>query len=328
MQIETGYGYDDLLLKPSYSALTSRSEPEIGFGFGTHSLKVPIFSAPMDTVSSARMSIFLDDMGAAGVLHRYCSIHEEVDEVKSCKEMVTMVAASVGVNGDAHDRAIALMDSGVDMLVLDVAHGHSAAVLNFIETLKGDGANWVMSANIATREAARDCIRAGADLLRVGVGAGSACTTRLVAGIGVPQLTAIMDVRDAVGEKPIIVADGGIRTSGDIVKALAAGADAVMIGGMFSRYAIAPLPGHFRGMASAEAMFAYKGQYDVAPEGAVFNTENIIEDCAAHFTELVAAIKQGFAYLGAADLDALQKNARWVQVTAMGYREGEAHFDA
>jgi IMP dehydrogenase len=164
----------------------------------------------------------------------------------------------------------------------------------------------------------------------VGIGAGSACTTRLVAGIGVPQLTAIERAADVASEferEVLVVADGGIKNSGDIVKAMAAGADAVMLGGLLSGYAVAPLPGRYRGMASEGALAEYKGsRVDVSAEGESFQTE-VIEDYQGHFEKLMMAVQQGFAYLGATSTSALRERARWVEVSPLGHRESGAHFN-
>ena len=293
-------------------------------------MNTPIFAAPMDTVTNIEMADFMFAKGGLAILHRYCSLKEELEDAKACKENETVVGASVGTNGDAFERVMALIEeANVFIITIDIAHGHSKAALNLTEMMARNFPYVnIMSGNIATAEAAEDYINAGANILRVGVGAGSACTTRLVAGIGVPQLSAIINVREAadtVNRQVMVVADGGIRHSGDIVKALAAGADAVMLGGMLSRYAITPRPGKFRGMASESALKDYKGTIKDSPEGREFDT-NIIYNYHEHFDNLVAGVKQGLAYLGAEDISQLREKARWIAVSESGRREGVAHF--
>lgn len=233
--------FDDVSCVPRFSTLSSRDDVDLTNYVGVW-LKVPIMSAPMDSVTWVDMATFMAKKGGLGILHRYCSIDEQVAAVKSLKDAGLMVGAAVGINGDSYERAIAVVEAGVDLVCLDIAHGHSAAALDFVEKLKKDVCMYtaVMSANICTADAAKRYEDVGADCLRVGVGSGSACTTRVVAGVGVPQVTAIMNV-SAVARIPVI-ADGGIRNSGDIVKAIAAGADGVIIGGMFAPYLVSAAP--------------------------------------------------------------------------------------
>ena len=337
MQAVRGFGFDDLLLEPRHSRLTSR----LDVSFSVHIprtgiyLSTPIFSSPMDTVTESEMAIFMSEWSAIGVIHRYMSIDEQVAQVRKVKKhkevakRYSNVGASVGVNG-SEERTRALLDAGVDFITIDVAHGDSKAVLGYISWLRGiDEHISIMSGNIASRGGARNCIEAGVDMLRVGVGAGSACTTRLVAGVGVPQLTAIeraAEVAMDYDREVLVVADGGIKHSGDIVKAMAAGADAVMLGGMLSGYAVAPRPGEYRGMASRAALTSYKGRLEVSPEGESF-LSNVIEDCEEHFGNLVAAVQQGFAYLGATSTKELRESALWIEVSPLGHRESAAHFN-
>jgi len=339
MEVARGFGFDDLLLEPRHSRFYSRSD----VAFTIHIprteifLSIPIFSSPMDTVTESDMAIFMAEYSAVGVIHRYMSIEEQAAQVHKVKghkvvgSRYASVGASVGSNGSHAERAMALLEAGADFITLDVAHGDTRSSLEFISWLRNVDENiCIMSGNIATREGARNSIEAGADMLRVGVGAGSACTTRLVAGVGVPQLTAIERAAEVAagypGRKVLVVADGGIKHSGDIVKAIAAGADAVMLGGMLSRYAVAPMPGKYRGMASEEALVSYKGRLDVSAEGESFESE-VIEDYQQNFEKLVSAIQQGFAYLGASNTKELRENARWVEISPLGHRESAAHFD-
>lgn len=324
-----GYGYDDLLLEPRKSRLDSRTDPDISTNVGVP-LDIPIISSPMDTVTEWRMAQFMDAHGALGIIHRYMPIGQQMGQVYSLKleKPDILVGASIGANGDAIDRAYSLIDMGVAMIVFDVAHGHSLPVLRAIEAVrKRDDGVLIMSGNVATREAMRDSLEAGAQVLRVGIGAGSACTTRLECGVGVPQLTAIDRARDImVNERYAgwIVADGGIKHTGDMVKAIAAGADAVMLGGLLSRFSVAPKPGEFRGMASRAALMEFKGKAPVA-EGESFEAPLVADD-EVEFDSMCSTLRQGFAYLGAASARDLRDNALWIEVSPLAYAEGQAHF--
>jgi IMP dehydrogenase/GMP reductase len=200
----------------------------------------------MDTVTGYSMARFMASNGGVGVVHRYCTIDTQVEIVKTLADEGFYVGAAVGVNGDSWERALSLIEAGASLITIDVAHGHTEAALDRTDNLVGLGHDViVMSGNICTYEAACDYIEAGAHVLRVGIGGGSSCTTRKVAGVGVPQITAIMDAaraRDHLDSQVVIVADGGIRTSGDAVKAIAAGADAVMLGGVLAPYPVSAGP--------------------------------------------------------------------------------------
>lgn len=337
MKISKGYSYDDVLLEPRRSNLESRKDPNLTsrVGLMPDPLRVPIISSPMDTVTEHQMATFMASHGALGVIHRYMDIGQQALQVKSVKSASTggnwlTVGASIGTNGEAIERAKALIGAGVDLLVVDVAHGHSTKTLRTLESvseLPEAQSVSIMSGNVATEEAMRDSLWAGATILRVGIGAGSACTTRVDCGVGVPQLTAVDRARAVADDYPQrvgIVADGGVRGTGDIIKALAAGADAVMLGGMLSGYSVAPRPGEFRGMASRDALMEYKGHASVT-EGASFLVPTVVDDAAA-FDNLIFTLRQGFAYLGAADIIALRANARWIEVSPLSYLEGTAHF--
>lgn len=242
VEVIDGLSFGDVLCVPRLSRLIDRSDVDTKVDIGSLRLNIPIMSAPMDTVTGIDMAIFMHDKGGLGIIHRYCSIEDQVRMVETVKQEQASVGAAVGVNGDASDRAAALVDAGADLLCIDVAHGHTMAALSLMEHLSKYDVIKV-SGNICTSDAAADYISAGTDILRVGIGGGSSCTTRLVAGVGVPQVTAIMDVAEvAYGTGVKVVADGGIRNSGDIVKAIVAGADAVMLGGLLAAYQVSAAP--------------------------------------------------------------------------------------
>jgi IMP dehydrogenase len=264
----------------------------------------------------------------------------------SCKDSFgrLRVAAAVGVTPDAKDRAEALIHAGVDAIVVDTAHGHTKGVIKVLETLKGhfEGIDVVVG-NVATASGATYLADAGADGIKVGIGPGSICTTRVVAGVGVPQLTAIIEAASAVADRDIpIIADGGVRYTGDIVKAIAAGASSIMLGSMFA--GVEESPGEtiiyegrkfkaYRGMGSIEAM--QKGSSDryfqdsqsdlskLVPEG-ISGRVPYKGTLAEVMYQIIGGLRAGMGYCGAADIAAL-KNAHFVRITHAGIRESHPH---
>ncbi len=256
------------------------------------------------------------------------------------------VGAAVGVGPDAVERAQALIDSGVDVLVVDTAHGHSRAVVEMVARVAGlSGEFEVVAGNIATGEAAEALIDAGADAVKVGIGPGSICTTRVVAGVGVPQVTAIFDVADAAARHGVpVVADGGITSSGDVAKAIAAGADTVMLGSMFAGTEESPgdvvfAQGErfkeYRGMGSLGAMKARGYSKDRYFQGDVEDVEKLVPEgiegrvaykgpLAGVLHQVVGGLRQAMGYCGAETIEAL-KDARFVRITGAGLRESHPH---
>jgi IMP dehydrogenase len=256
------------------------------------------------------------------------------------------VGAAVGVGPDAGERAEALIAAGADVLVVDTAHGHSRAVLEMVARIKGlPGEFEVVAGNIATGEAAEALIDAGADAVKVGVGPGSICTTRVVAGVGVPQLTAVYDVAEVAGRHGVpVIADGGITSSGDVAKAIAAGADTVMLGSMLAGTDEAPGDvvfqqgerfKEFRGMGSLGAMKARGYSKDRYFQGDVEDVDKLVPEgiegrvpykgaLAGVLHQIVGGLRQAMGYCGAPTVDAL-KAARFVQITGAGLRESHPH---
>ena len=256
------------------------------------------------------------------------------------------VGAAVGVGPDAVERAQALIDAGVDVLVVDTAHGHSRAVVEMVARVAGlSGEFEVVAGNIATGEAAEALIDAGADAVKVGIGPGSICTTRVVAGVGVPQVTAIFDVADAAARHGVpVVADGGITSSGDVAKAIAAGADTVMLGSMFAGTEESPgdvvfAQGErfkeYRGMGSLGAMKARGYSKDRYFQGDVEDVEKLVPEgiegrvpykgpLAGVLHQVVGGLRQAMGYCGAETIEAL-KDARFVRITGAGLRESHPH---
>lgn len=233
--------FDDILLVPGYSDF-SRDEIDLT----THltkkiKLKTPIISSPMDTVTESRLAISLAQLGGIGIMHRNLSVSDQAAKVKKVKDKNLLIGAAIGVSEGYKDRLEALVKAGADVIVLDSAHGWTNKFIEALKFIKNTYKVEVIVGNIATYEAAEDLCKAGADALRVGMGPGAICTTRVISGMGLPQVTAIMETSRAAKKYDIpVIADGGIKYSGDMVKALALGASTVMIGSLFASCAESP----------------------------------------------------------------------------------------
>lgn len=354
----TALTFDDVLLVPAYSEVLPREVSTKARFTRNISLNIPIVSAAMDTVSEKAMAIMLARKGGISVVHKNMGIEAQARQIREVKEYPAegdkipcldaegrlRVAAGVGITADVLDRVTALVEAGVDAIVLDSAHGDSHGVVEALIKIKAVYPELdTVVGNIATAEAAVRLIEAGADSLKVGIGPGSICTTRIIAGVGVPQISAIYDVAKAAeGSGVPVIADGGLRYSGDIVKALAAGGDSVMIGSMFAGTDEAPGEifeengrkfKSYRGMGSVDAMKA--GSRDryfqdgedstkkLVPEGVVARVpyKGSVGDI---IYQLVGGIRSGMGYCGADDIDALH-TARFVRITANGLVENHPH---
>lgn len=354
----TALTFDDVLLVPAYSEVLPREVSTKARFTRNISLNIPIVSAAMDTVSEKAMAIMLARKGGISVVHKNMGIEAQARQIREVKEYPAegnkipcldaegrlRVAAGVGITADVLDRVTALVEAGVDAIVLDSAHGDSHGVVEALRKIKAVYPELdTVVGNIATAEAAVRLIEAGADSLKVGIGPGSICTTRIIAGVGVPQISAIYDVAKAAeGSGVPVIADGGLRYSGDIVKALAAGGDSVMIGSMFAGTDEAPGEifeengrkfKSYRGMGSVDAMKA--GSRDryfqdgedstkkLVPEGVVARVpyKGSVGDI---IYQLVGGIRSGMGYCGAADIDALH-TVRFVRITANGLVENHPH---
>ena len=337
--MQEGITFDDVLLVPAYSEVLPREVSLKGRFSRNIGLESPFASAAMDTVTEASMAIAMARKGGIGVIHKNMSAQRQADEVSKVKAEGLKVAAGVGITADVLERVEKLAKAGVDAIVLDSAHGHSKGVLDALKAVKAAfPALDVVVGNIATAAAAKDLIAAGADGLKVGIGPGSICTTRIVAGVGMPQLTAIADVAAVAGDIPVI-ADGGLRYSGDVVKALAAGATCVMCGSMFAGTDEAPgdivevdgvkMKG-YRGMGSIDAMEAgsadryfQKGAKKLVPEGVVARVpyKGPVADV---LFQLEGGLRSGMGYCGARDLIALHK-AQFVKISPATVKENHPH---
>lgn len=333
---EKAFTYDDVLMVPQRSEVKSRKDPSLSSQLTKKiTLELPFISANMDTVTEHQMMIAMHKMGGLGILHRFMSIDHQVEEIRKAKEAgVDVLAASIGVTDDEQKRAHTLVAEGVSVITIDIAHGHSNHMMDMIKWLKDTFQDKVevIAGNVATPEGTLDLIEAGADCIKVGIGPGSMCTTRIITGFGVPQLSAVVWCAQAAREKSIpIIADGGIKTSGDIVKALAGGAQTVMLGSLLSGCLETPGPIHFgkkhyRGMASKAAQVSWRGNLPkgMAPEG-----ESTAVPVKGHVSdvleELAGGLRSGMSYANATTVSELQKNARFLEMSGMGFRESIAH---
>lgn len=330
-----GLTFDDVLLMPTRSEIKSRRDPSLQTPLTrSFNIETPIISANMDTVTEADMAVALHNLGAIGILHRFMTVEEQLAQVEKCQKAgVKTIAASIGVNGDFKDRAHALIKAGVQILTIDIAHGHSTSMLETMVWLKGQSpSTQIIAGNVATPEATLDLIEAGADAIKVGIGPGSMCTTRIITGCGVPQLTAIALCSEVASEHGVpVIADGGIRTSGDIVKAFAAGASTVMLGSMLA--GTMETPGEikngrkqYRGMASRSAQDSWRGGVPegMAPEGesTLVSVKGTARDV---IMELAGGIRSGMSYLNATSVREIRDKARFIEMTAAGTTESRAH---
>lgn len=354
-----GLTFDDLLLLPNESSfpreavdLTTSLHPKV-------KLRLPILSSPMDTVTESGMAIAMAQAGGLGVIHRNLAVEKQrkmVEHVKESKvtdkESATLdakgrylVAAAIGAGPDMEERVQALVEAGADMIVVDSGHGHSQYIMDCVKFIKKNHKSVVvMAGNVATYDGAKALIKAGADVLRVGVGPGSICTTRVVTGMGVPQVTALLEVARAVkGTKVTFVADGGIRMMGDMAKALATGASAVMLGSMLAGHEQSPGDKvkvndkeykQYRGMGSVGAMqkggaerYGQKAQ-TAAKKLVAEGVEGLVPykgDAHDFLYQAGGSLRSSFYYLGSKTVAEFHKKARFVRITAAGMRESHPH---
>ncbi len=346
-----GLTYDDVLLLPDASDVVPSEVDTKTHLTREIQLDIPLISSAMDTVTESAMAIAMAKAGGIGIIHRNLAIEEQVTHVKLVKGAGLLVGAAVGVGDDGFERAEALIESGVDVIVVDTAHGHHRAVLEAIARIKKHYAKQeIIGGNVATRAGAQALINAGADAVKVGVGPGSICTTRVVAGVGVPQITAIMEAAKACKKADIpLIADGGLQYSGDIAKAIVSGADTVMLGSLLAGCEESPgelveVDGRkyksYRGMGSLGAMQS-RGSKKSFSKDRYMQDDVLAEDklvpegiegkvayrgpVAQVVHQLVGGLRSGMGYAGAEDIAALQKRGRLIQITAAGLQESHPH---
>lgn len=332
-----GLCFDDILLVPQKSDIVTRHNIDITMRLGKYThpsaileLKLPIIASPMDTVCDYNMANVLYSLGGLGILHRYRSRDSIIKEAIKCNGIFG-VAISIK---DCYDKGYiwSLIDCGTKVLCIDTANGHNSMVVAAVDELNQYIPKdiHIMAGNVATREGYRELIDAGADSVRVGIGGGSACTTRVVTGHGIPTMASIMECRSLHYKNDVdgIIADGGIRNSGDIVKAFAAGANAVMLGGVLAGYDESPTVLYegkriFRGMASKQAQISWRGHSSVN-EGEVIEIENK-GSVISLLEELMAGIKSGCSYTGVEKLSDLRDKSEYVTVSSNVLKESSPH---
>ena len=351
------FSFDDVLLVPQESGVVP-SEVTLSTRLTKNiTLNIPVMSAAMDTVTESKMAIAMAQYGGLGVIHKNMTIEQQADLVKAVKAKKVdldeypnsaldktgnlLAAAGVGVSKDMEERVKALIEAGVDVLIVDSAHGHSANVMKTVKYIKANYTIDVIAGNVATAKGTRALIEAGADAVKVGIGPGSICTTRIVSGVGVPQITAIADAAEEATKHGIpVIGDGGIKHSGDITKAIGAGASVVMLGSMLAGHSESP--GEiitrdgmkfkaYRGMGSLGAM--YKGSGDrYGQEGASKFVPEGVEALtpfkgAIHDTlyQLLGGLRSGMGYCGYQTIDELRADSEFIIITSAGMVESRPH---
>jgi IMP dehydrogenase len=333
-----GLTFDDVMLVPGYNGIRSRQDVTTSVTAAGRTFEIPIISANMDTITEEAMSDAITDFGGMAILHRFMSIEDNVKMFKRVRNPKS-TGISIGIGDESMPRAEALIEAGAEIICVDVAHGHSKEVNRTIRHLREKWGNNIMviAGNVATYAGADYLAAAGADVIKVGIGPGSVCSTRMKTGFGVPQLTALQECRKV---DRCVIADGGIKNPGDAVKALAAGADFIMMGGMLS--GTDETPGEFitrknsdgtesrlkrfRGMASKEAQDEFMGgmaewktsegvAVEVVAKGPV---KNVVLD-------VMGGIRSGMTYCGAINIKQLQRKAQFMEITPAGFHEGTPH---
>ncbi len=343
--IKEALTFDDVLLLPRYSNILP-SETNVSVNLTKNiKLKVPFLSSAMDTVTESSMAIAMGKSGGMGIIHRNLETTKQAKEVVKVKNQNLFVGAAIGTTQEDIKRAKILFDNGVDLIVIDTAHGHSEKVLKILSKIRKSNDNTpICVGNIATGEAAKKLYNSGANIIKVGIGPGSICTTRMVAGIGVPQITAIMEVSKVLrGKKIKIISDGGIKFSGDIAKAIAAGADAIMMGSIFAGTDESPgkkfkiknkFFKKYRGMGSIGAMSAgssnryFQKNYSDKSKFVAEGVEGRVQykgSVSKIIYQLKGGLKSSMGYIGAKRLEDIKKNAKFIKITKAGFYESMVH---
>jgi IMP dehydrogenase len=356
--------FDDVLLKPGFAGF-SRTDIKLESQLTRNiTLKAPLVSSPMDTVTESKLAIALAEFGGIGIIHRNLTIKDQAAEVATVKAAGHLVGAAVGSSPGYEERVEALVKAGVDVIIVDSAHGFAKFVIEALEHIKKTHKVDVIAGNIATAEGAEALIKAGADGLRVGMGPGAICTTRLVSGMGVPQLTAIIDTAKVANKHGVpVIADGGINYSGDITKALAAGASSVMMGRLFAATEESPgevvkftkeqVPARFQSIINGEDTYKFKGYRGMGSIGAMERGKQISSEdefhgksysnksvlvaegveglvpCSGNLSEVAATmlegVRSGFYYVGATSIADLWEKAVLSSITSASLTESHPH---
>tara|TARA_B100000683_G_scaffold126245_1_gene123880 strand:- start:1587 stop:2663 length:1077 start_codon:yes stop_codon:yes gene_type:complete len=344
--IKEALTFDDVTLAPKYSEVLPSDVDTSIILTKFLKLKIPILSSAMDTVTESKMAIAISKLGGIGVIHRNLEIKKQLQEIRKVKKQKLLVGAAVGAGPKEFKRAELILKENINMIVVDTAHGHTKKVSEIIKFIKKkkNKRTALCAGNIATPEAAKFLQKLGVDIIKVGIGPGSICTTRLVAGIGVPQLSAVLNVRNGIKNKNVkIISDGGIKYSGDLAKAFAAGADAVMIGSLFAGTDETPgkiikkngkLFKSFRGMGSVGAM--NKGSADRYFQSKQKDTSKYVPEGVEGLAKykgkvgdiiykLIGGLRSSMGYLGSKQIKYLRKNPQFVKITKAGFYESMVH---
>jgi IMP dehydrogenase len=355
--------FDDVLLKPGYSDF-ARDDIDLSTKLTKRiTLKAPLVSAPMDTVTEQKLAIAIAELGGIGFIHRNLTIATQAKQVAAVKSKKLLVGAAVGSSPGYEARVKALVAANVDVILIDCAHGYAKKVITAIKFVKSHYKVDVIAGNIATAEGAKALIEAGADGLRVGMGPGAICSTRIISGMGVPQLTAVMETSRVARRSGIpVIADGGISYSGDIVKALAAGASSVMMGRLLAATKESPgsiitlkaaeVPRRFRSILNGKTKYLFKVYRGMGSIGAMkqgvkisseeefhgrsFQGDALIAEgveglvpCTGSLAtlagQLIGGLYSGFYYVGAKDIPKLWKTASFMQITEASLHESHPH---
>lgn len=318
------YTFDDVLIQPAYSNINSRENISTTSFFLGKEWPVPIISSNMDYVTGSDMANAMHKAGGLGILHRFTSWNEQLKNIAALQGPITLSVGTRNIADSLQRVEIVdgLHDTARDKFVcVDVAHGDHMKVHTLIRNIKSKFPDWkVIAGNIATRQAAMDYLTLNVDAVKVGIGPGSVCTTRVVTGVGVPQLSAIIEVASVLRGRVSIIADGGIKTSGDIVKALAAGADMVMLGNLLA--GSSECPGEVIETGDGRRLRKYRGQSIFGVNGEKFVKEGVsgyVEEkgpVELVLKQLVGGLRSGMSYVGAINLDELRENTTFIPVTA------------
>ncbi len=353
--IELALAFDDVLLAPRYSDIPSRWDSSIDLSTEISpylKLRLPVISSPMDTITGPTMAIEMWKVGALGVVHRYNTIEKQCEMAKEILDAGCVAGFAIGATGDYLERAKILYSNfGVDVFCIDVAHGNSRVAINAVAELrKALPKATIIAGNVSDHDGAYSIANAGADSIRIGIGSGSLCSTRIVSGSGVPTLTSLLDCKNR-GYRSLI-ADGGIKNSGDAVKALAAGATSIMIGSLIA--GTHETPGElvdsrgntrnkwvtdidggtsswrykkYRGMASKWAVAEWRPEAKdkIVPEGeeTLVEYKGMVKDV---LFQLEGGIRSGMTYSGARTVKELQSKAKFIRITSAGHIESQPHL--
>ena len=344
--IKEALTFDDVTLAPKYSEiLPSQVDTSIKITNNLQ-LKVPLLSSAMDTITESKMAIAVAKAGGLGIIHRNLNIKEQILEIKKVKKKKLLVGAAVGAGANEFKRAEEILKKKIDMIVINTANYNNKKIEKIIKfnKKKKNKKTALCAGNIATPEAAKFLLKLGVDVIKVGIGPGSICTTRLVAGIGVPQLSAILSVRNGIKNRNVkIISDGGIKYSGDLAKAFAAGADAVMIGSLFAGTDETPgklikrngkLFKSFRGMGSVGAM--NKGSADRYFQSKQKDSSKYVPEGVEGFAKykgkvsviiykLIGGLRSSMGYLGSKQIKHLRNKPQFVKITKAGFYESMVH---